>query len=83
MDDKQRHLLTTFQHLMEPHEKIAARWLTEEWDGKSSKVPAWLHQRIWMHYPAGTLDDPERLARLIRLRLLSERKADLWLPSKR
>jgi hypothetical protein len=82
MNAQQKHLLTAFQHLMEPHELMAARWLTEEWDGSSSKVPAWLRQRIWMHYPSGTLDDPERLARCIRLRLLADHKPELSLPSK-
>ncbi len=80
MDARQKHLLASFQHLMRPHERLAARWLTEEWDGTSKKLPSWLRNRISLHYPISTWNDPEELARLIRLRLFADHRRELTLP---
>jgi hypothetical protein len=77
LDEKHRKLLASFQHLMLPHEQLAARWLSEAWDGSSPVVPRWLHRRIWTHFPPNVRDDATRIAREICLRLLSEHRDEL------
>jgi len=79
MNDKEKHLLTNYQCFMQQHEKMAARWLTEEWDGKSIKMPSWLFNRIWEPYPRHILENPSNLAREICLKLLKNHKHEISL----
>lgn len=76
MNDKERHVLSNYQHLMKPHEKIIARWLTEEWDEISMLLPGWVRGFVWHNFPS---HDPNDLARTICLRLLQEHKQELSL----
>lgn len=79
MKDNERHLLANYQSLMEPHEKMIARWLTEEWDGVGKKVPQWLYHKTWMHYSPRDFGKPDAMARVICLRLLRDHKNELAL----
>ena len=62
---------------MEPSEKLAARWLTEDWDGNSNKFPSWLRIRIFKDFPGKLLDSPEELAQYILLRILRDHKSEI------
>lgn len=77
MNEKSRYLLANYQQLMEPDERIAARWLTEEWDGESKEVPKWIRSRTRISYPYKGLESPENLARAICLRLLKNHKSQI------
>ncbi len=79
MNDKEKHLLTNYQHFMQPHEKMAARWLTEEWDRKSKEIPKWLRSKIWELCPRHILESPSNLARAICLKLLENHKHEISL----
>ena len=64
---------------MQPHEKMLARWLTEEWDGINQDIPKWLRIRVWLKFPFKDLNKPNALARTICLRLLENHKNELSL----
>ena len=67
---------------MRPHERMTARWLTEEWDREPGKMPSWLRDRIFVDFPAHLIDgDPNELARFILLRLLRDHKQEIHLAS--
>jgi len=70
-------ILSAYQHLMRPHERLAARWLTETWDGETDKVPSWLRNRVFLDFPAHVLDAPPELARFIILRVLQDHRAEI------
>jgi len=79
MNKKEEHLLRNYQNLMQQHEKMAARWLTEEWDRESKEIPRWLKNKIWEPYPLKILNDPSSLARAICLKLLENHKYEISL----
>ena len=79
MNDKESHLLKNYQELMQPHEKIVARWLTEEWNQTDPEMPRWLKTRIWNNFPNRNLNDPNSLARIICLKLLENHKHEISL----
>ena len=62
---------------MEPSEKLAARWLTEEWDGKTTQLPSWLRNKIWPDFPAKMNDSPNEIAQYILLRILRDHKPEI------
>ncbi len=64
---------------MQPHEKMVARWLTEEWNGTDTEMPSWLRNRVWNDFPYKNLNDPNSLARLICLKLLENHKSEISL----
>ena len=64
---------------MLPYEKMIARWLIEEWDGKSSTYVRWVKDLVRKHYPHNTLENPSKVARLICLRLLENHKNEISL----
>lgn len=82
MDKKHEHLLANYQYLMDSHEKMLARWLTEEWDRETEAIPRWLLQKISLKYPHKKLDKPVSLARDICLNLLQNHKHEITLPKK-
>jgi len=51
MKENERHLLINYQNLMQPHERMVARWLTEEWNGTDKKMPRWLENKVWSEFP--------------------------------
>ncbi len=79
MNDKEKHLLANYQHFMQQHEKMAARWLTEEWDGKSKEIPKWLRNKVWEPYPQHIIKNPSNLAREICLKLLEKHNHEISL----
>lgn len=78
-NDEEKHLLTNYQHFIQEHEKMAARWLIEEWDGKSIKLPSWLKNKIWEPYPQHIFENPSNLAKEICLKLLENHKHEISL----
>ena len=66
---------------MEQHEKMVARWLTEEWDEEVKKIPQWLKNKILKFYSLHMLENPEKLIRAICLKLLEKHKDDISLHS--
>ncbi len=62
---------------MKPSEKLAARWLTEEWDGETKQFPSWLRNKIWSDFPYKMIDSPNELARHILLRILRDHKSEI------
>ena len=80
MNSKQEYLIKHYQEFMEPHEQMVARWLTEDWDRESSKLPSWLHTRVWQSFTSKTLSDPNALARVLCLKLLKYHKHEMHLP---
>ena len=62
---------------MAPSEKMAARWLTEDWDGKTQQFPSWLRNKIWEDFPAKFIDSPNELAQYILLRILRDHKSEI------
>lgn len=64
---------------MLPHEKMVARWLTEEWDRESSNYVRWVKDLVRRKYPYNTLENPSKVARLICIRLLEKHKNELSL----
>lgn len=79
MNTKTRHTLANYHHLMEPHEKLAARWLIEEWDQEGAKLPSWLKWRIAEYYPHKLLSSSEELSKFIVLRILRDHKSEIHL----
>lgn len=79
MNDKEAYLLKNYQSLMQPHEKMVARWLTEEWDGQEQKIPKWLHSRVWSKFTMRDFGNPKAMARAICLRLLENYKHEISL----
>ncbi len=65
---------------MQSHEKMVARWLTEEWNGEDKEMPKWLKHKVWNDFPYRNLDSPDSLARLICLNLLEKHKHEISLP---
>ena len=65
---------------MEPHEKMVARWLTEDWDRESNNLPHWLSTRIHQSFTGKALNSPSALARVICLKLLKNHKHEMHLP---
>lgn len=82
MNEKHWHLLTNYQHLMQGHEKMSARWLTEEWDKESTDFPAWLRNQVFQRNYSHLPQSPEKLAKKICLNLLSKHKNEIHLPPK-
>jgi len=82
---KNHHLivLTKYQNLMAPHERILARWLTEEWDGEGTELPSWLMNKIWNKYPSNCLNDPSALARKLFLKIMENNRGEISLREKR
>ncbi|WP_334060962.1 hypothetical protein [Alteromonas sp. S005] len=78
---KNHHLivLTKYQNLMAPHERILARWLTEEWDGEGTELPSWLLNKIWNKYPSNCLNDPSALARKLFLKIMENNRSEISL----
>tara|TARA_R110000868_G_scaffold273797_1_gene533011 strand:- start:461 stop:709 length:249 start_codon:yes stop_codon:yes gene_type:complete len=72
-----KYILSNYQQFMEPGEKLAARWLTEDWDGESNKFPSWLRNRIFQDFPGKLLDSPNELAQYILLRILRDHKSEI------
>lgn len=64
---------------MQPHEKMVARWLTEEWNGTDKEIPKWLKNKVWNEFPYRNINDPNSLARLICLNLLENHKHEISL----
>jgi len=64
---------------MTPGEKLAARWLTEEWDEETKKIPSWLKRRIWEDFPGKLIHSPDELAQFILLRILRDHKSEIRL----
>ena len=80
MKENEEYLLRNYQQLMKPHEKMVARWLTEEWDRSSSKLPSWLNSRVWPDFSSRDFGDPGAMAKVICLRLLEHHKHEISLP---
>lgn len=80
MNDKEIYLLENYQHLMQSHEKMVARWLTEEWDGTTQELPKWLRNRVLSKFTMRDFGKPDAMARAICLRLLEKYKHELSLP---
>ena len=76
-------ILTKYQNLMAPHEKILVRWLTEEWDGEGTELPSWLLNKIWNNYPSNCLNDPSALARKLFLKIMENNRGEISLREKR
>jgi len=81
MKPNEEYLLSNYQTLMLPHEKLVARWLTEEWDREEIKLPSWLSSRVRRNFTMRDFGKPEAMARVIYLRLLNEHKHELSLPT--
>lgn len=79
MNDNESHLLSHYQNLMLPHEKLVARWLTEEWDGENQEIPKWLKTKVWSKFLFRDLKSPNKLARAICLKLLEKHKSEISL----
>lgn len=81
MNEKEVYLLKNYQNLMQPHERIVARWLTEEWGGVTQEIPQWLRKRVWSHFTARDFGKPDAMARVICLKLLKNHKHVISLPT--
>jgi hypothetical protein len=79
MNNREYYLLSNYQYLMEPHEKLVARWLTEEWDKESKVLPKWLLNKVWNNFPSTSYSEPDSLCRKICIKLLSNHKASISL----
>lgn len=79
MNEKEKYLLKNYQHLMEPYEQITARWLTEEWDGETQKMPAWLRHRVWPEFRIRNFGKPDSMVKVICLKLLQNHKHEIKL----
>jgi len=79
MNDREYYLLTNYQALMEPHEKLVARWLTEEWDKETKVLPKWLVSKVRNNFPYISLSEPDSLCRKICIKLLSKHKTKISL----
>jgi len=79
MKEIEIHLLRNYQHLMLPHEKMMARWLTEEWDGLDETIPTWLRNRTYREFNRRDYGKPNAIARSICLRLLENHKHEISL----
>ena len=80
MNEKEAYLLKNYQNLMEPHEQMVARWLTEEWDGQEQEIPKWLRNRVWLNFTMRDFGKPDSMARVICLKLLEKYKHEISLP---
>ena len=80
MKVNEEHLLRNYQKFMDSHEKMVARWLTEEWDRESSKIPSWLSSKVHRHFTMRDFGNPSAMARVICLKLLESHKHEISLP---
>ncbi len=80
MNDKQKHLLENYQHLMSNDEKMAVRWIVEEWDQENNRFPSWLSKNLFRMYGKHLPNEPSILVRKICLSLLSKHKDKISLP---
>jgi hypothetical protein len=80
MTEKELFILSHCQHLMNPSEKLVARWLTEEWDGSSTKLPRWLLSKIWCDYPSHVVESPKLIIHWVCERVLPDSKHDFTIP---
>ncbi len=62
---------------MKSSEKLAARWLTEEWDGETTQFPSWLRNKICTDFPPKVVDSPNELTQYILLRILRDHKSEI------
>lgn len=80
MNKNERHLLSNYQHLMDPHERMVARWLTEEWNEEDKNIPRWLKNQVYSKFLCRNLENPKSLVSLICLKLLEKHKHEISLP---
>jgi len=66
---------------MEPHERLVARWLTEEWDGEDQELPKWLKKHVWLNFTMRDFGKPHSMARAICLKLLENHKNEISMQS--
>ncbi len=67
---------------MKPHERMVARWLTEEWDQEATKMPRWLLHRVWHDFSYKKLEKPSALIREICINLLHNHRNEISLRHK-
>ncbi|MEO9884166.1 MAG: hypothetical protein ABJR05_16755 [Balneola sp.] len=77
MKPETKYILSNYQHFMKSSEKLAARWLTEEWDGETTQFPSWLRNKIWTDFPPKVVDSPNELTQYILLRILRDHKSEI------
>ena len=80
INEAERHLLATYQHLMPPEDRMVARSLVAaEFD--LAQIPKSVWRRIWKDFPGINPQDPWKLPIDICLRLLRDHRSELRLPS--
>ena len=75
----ERYLLTNYQHLMPPADRMIARWLVAA-DFDLDHIPRNLWKRVSPYISGIDAHDPWKLPIQICLRLLSEHRDEIYVP---
>ena len=75
----ERYLLTHYQHLMEPAERMVARSLVAA-DFDLTAIPKTVWARVWQEFPGISQADPWKLPLRISTRLLHEHRDEISIP---
>ena len=75
----ERYLLTNYQHLMSPPDRMIARSLVAS-DFDLDRIPKSVWRRVWLSFPGIDSRDPWKLPIEISLRLLRDHRNQIDVP---
>jgi hypothetical protein len=75
----ERYLLTNYQHLMSPSDRMIARSLVAS-DFDLDQIPKAVWRRVWLNFPGIDIKDPWKLPIEISLRLLRDHRGQIDVP---
>ena len=75
----ERYLLTNYQHLMSPPDRMVARALVAS-DFDLDRIPKAVWRRVWLDFPGIDRQNPWKLPIEISLRLLRDHRDQIDVP---